>query len=224
VAAARAWTRAARELGATLTLISSDAVFSGPWMFHGETSTAFCESASARTLRALESATIDECPQALVVRTHAYGWSPVADGLGWIEGILGALESDRPGVFDCIPHATPILAADLADLLDRAWQANLIGLYHIGGAERTNPHRFVQNLAGVFDLTPPRATLLAPPESVQNGFAQGESSLHTRSVCRALGVSMPILIEGLKRLRDQRDDGFDRRFQGSCRFAASRVA
>ncbi len=223
-AAARQWIRAARDHGSALTLISSDAVFTGPWMFHTETSTSFCESERAQTLRAIEAYAIEACPNALVVRTHAYGWCPLSDGTGWIEGILASLESERSCVFDCLPHATPILATDLSDILDRAWNAGLSGVYHVAGGERTNPHRFVRTLAEVFDLAPPRAAALTPPDAAPVGFAQGETSLHTRLIRRALGITVPLLVDGLTRLHDQRRDGFDRRFRGNRQLSASKVA
>jgi len=224
LASTTSWARAAREWGAALTLISSDAIFTGPWMFHGEASTRHCDSAEARALRKLEEATLEECPNALVVRTHAYGWSPLTDRLGWIEGILAALESDSPGIFDCVPHATPILATDLAEVVQRAWDAELSGIYHIAGAERTSPHQFVRSLASIFELAPPQAANLGPSDAPRAAFAQGETSLLTQKIRRALDVSMPMLAEGLQRLREQQNNGFDRRLRPSFRPVASKVA
>jgi len=224
VESVRTWTRTASELAVPLTLISSDAVFTGPWMFHSETSTSFCPSPQACSLRTMEAQTLEDSTQALIVRTHAYGWSPLSDGPGWIEGIVAALESERPGIFDCAPYATPILATDLAEILPRCWEAGLSGVYHIAGAERVNPHRFVCALARVFALAPPRASILAPAEAAGAAFGQGESSLRTEAIHRAVGLPMPMLIEGLERLLKQKNDGFDRSFRGSRRLAASKVA
>jgi dTDP-4-dehydrorhamnose reductase len=192
-------------------------------MFHTESCDSFCQANEARTLRTLEEAVLKDSGNSLVIRTHAYGWSPRFDG-GWIDGILAALESDQPPVFDCVAHATPILATDLADVLAAAWNAGLTGLSHIAGAERTNPHRFACALARVFDLEPPQTIQLAPTATPPAGFARGEASLHTRSIRRALGIGLPMLIEGLERLRAQHDQGFDRRFGRSNRFATSKVA
>src|SRR5690606_3468538 len=65
--------------GAALTILSSDSVFSGPRMFHDEASTT-SEAPLASLVRALERAAEER--DALVVRTHAYGWgfdAPQAD-------------------------------------------------------------------------------------------------------------------------------------------------
>jgi dTDP-4-dehydrorhamnose reductase len=221
---ARLWARVAGESSVPLTLISSDAVFTGPWMFHSETCQSHCPSPQARSLRDLEETVLELCPGAFVVRTHAYGWNPIAESTGWIEGIVAALESERPGIFDCVPHATPILATDLAELLSPSWEAGLSGVYHIGGAERVSPHRFVCALARIFDLVPPRASVLAPAEVPSAAFGQGETSLRTQAIHRAIGRPMPMLSEGLQRLFEQKNDGFDRRFRGGRRPATSKVA
>jgi dTDP-4-dehydrorhamnose reductase len=218
-----AWIEAARASDLRLTLISSDAVFTGPWMFHTESCDSFCQAREAETLRRLESAALKTSANSLVVRTHPYGWSPQLDG-GWIDGMLAALEADQAPAFDCVAHATPILATDLADVLNIAWNAELTGLYHIAGAERTNPHTFACALARVFDLAPPRIECFAPTASPPAGFARGEASLHTRSIRRALGIGLPMLVEGLERLRAQHDQGFDRRFSRGRGFATSKVA
>ncbi|HET6327913.1 MAG TPA: sugar nucleotide-binding protein [Planctomycetaceae bacterium] len=218
-----AWIEATRTSGKRLTLISSDGVFTGPWMFHTESCDSFCPASEAQTLRTLEKAALKDSANSLVVRTHPYGWSPQLAG-GWIDEMLAALEADQAPIFDCVAHSTPILATDLADVLGSAWNAGLTGIYHIAGAERTNPHRFACALARVFDLAPPQAIWLAPTELAPTGFARGECSLHTRSIRRALGIGLPMLIEGLERLRGQHDEGFDRRFGRSRRFAASKVA
>jgi hypothetical protein len=79
-------------------------------------------------------------------------------------------------------------------------------------------------LARVFDLAPPQAVCLAPTASPPAGFARGEASLHTRSIRKALGIGLPMVVEGLERLRAQHDEGFDRRFSRGKGFAASKVA
>jgi len=222
-AATQHWIEAVRSAGQPVTLISSDGVFTGPWMFHTETCDSYCPASEARTLRALEQAALKTSAQSLVVRTHPYGWSPRLSG-GWIDGILAALETDQPPAFDCVAHATPILATDLADILATAWTAGLTGVYHVSGAERTNPHRFACAVARVFDLAPPQAVWLPPTAAVPTGFAHGETSLHTRSIRQALGIGLPLLVEGLERLRAQHDQGFDRRFSRGKGFATSKVA
>jgi dTDP-4-dehydrorhamnose reductase len=224
IASAHVWAQTARDFGIPVTLISSDTIFTGPWMFHTENSSSLCASPEAKALRTLEARILGECPGALVVRTHVYGWSPFSDASGWIEAMLEAMECGASPAFDCLAHATPILATDFVDILHRAWSDGLTGTFHIAGAERTNCHRFACTLATVFGLDLPRSTVRAAPDSARLGFAMGEMSLHTRAVCRALAISTPLLLDGLERLNEQQSGGFDRRLHGSGRMTAPRVA
>ena len=211
----RAWARAAQETASGFTLISSDAVFTGPRMFHPETSPGLCESQPARILREAEAAVLEAHASALVVRTHVFGWTPEACGAGWIERELARLEQRTPGAHDPFRHATPLLATDFAEVLQQAWRESLSGLYHIAGAERTNPARFAQRLAQEFALAAPVAsrpeTLLECPR----GFGCGETSLRTGAIRRALGISLPSLSDGLRRLREQAENGYRDRLNGS---------
>jgi dTDP-4-dehydrorhamnose reductase len=202
-AAAGTWAAAAQAAGTPFTMISSDAVFTGPWIFHDEDSLAVCRSPEATAIRDAEKLVREACPEALIVRTNAIGWSPTPLS-GWIERLLTGIEARRNVDCDCIRHATPILAADLVEIIDRAWQEQLTGVFHIAGAERISPSQFAQRLADQFDLPwlaiRREQTLVELPQ----GFGAGETSLQTKKVRKALCVAMPMLSEGLRRLHAQR--------------------
>ncbi|MCH7688788.1 MAG: sugar nucleotide-binding protein [Planctomycetes bacterium] len=208
VHSARIWAKAARESICRLTVISSDAVFTGPWMFHKENSTCLCDSLPARTIREIEQVTTQLCPGTLVVRTNAYGWTPESVGPGWLETILEELNLGTAGPFDFLSHATPILATDLGDILCQAYQQKLEGVYHIAGSERVNSNQFVERLADEFGLPAPQPvegnTLMERP----TGFGRGETSLHSSRIRKALGIAMPALTDGLQRFREQKHNGY----------------
>lgn len=216
---AAAWASAARKAECRFTMISSDAVFTGPWIFHDEESLAVCRSPEATTIRESEKAVRESCPEALIVRTNAFGWSPAGSG-GWVEALLQRIESRRNVDCDCVHHATPILATDLADIIERAWQEGLSGVFHIAGAERVSPLQFAQRLADQFDLpwlnVRREQSLTERPE----GFGAGETSLQTKKVRKALCVAMPMLSEGLARLQAQQINGFRDRLTPSPRTTA----
>jgi dTDP-4-dehydrorhamnose reductase len=183
-------------------------------MFHRETSRALCDSRQARFLREIESAVLDVHPAALVVRTNVFGWTPDAWEPGWVERLLDSLEAGRPVCCDAIRHATPLLATDFADVLVQAWQARLNGVYHIAGSERTSPARFVERLAREFGLTPPPGGLARSLVERPRGFGCGETSLRTTSIRHRLGLSLPNVADGLRRLFEQRGNGFRDRLNG----------
>ena len=217
------WSDAVRESGAQLTLISSDAIFTGPWMFHAENSHSLCPSAPAQTARDIEARVLANCPEALIVRTHAFGWQP-GEKSGWIESLLTKLERGFDTDLDCTRYASPILATELIEIISAAWTVGLSGIYHVAGAERVNPVQFASRLAQQFHLPIPltmaRESLIGRP----SGFGCGETSLQTRKIRRALGVSMPMLDEGLQRLFQQHVEGHRDRLSGRASLPTSRVA
>jgi dTDP-4-dehydrorhamnose reductase len=125
--------------------------------------------------------------------------------------MIASIENHQ--VLDCdfISHATPILATDLAEIVNRAWDEGLAGVYHIAGAERISPLQFAQRLADHFELP----WLALRDEETLNerptGFGAGETSLQTKTIRKALCVAMPMLSEGLGRLQAQQIDGFKER-------------
>jgi dTDP-4-dehydrorhamnose reductase len=222
--AAAHWAQTAAAAGCRFTMISSDAVFTGPWMFHDEESAAICRSEQAACIRAAETQVRQACPAALVARTNAFGFSPDGDHGGWVESLLNAIEHRRVADCDCLRHATPLLATDLADILERAWQEGLTGIHHVAGAERVNPQQFAQRLAHYFDLpwlSLRREEALLEPAA---GFGAGESSLQTKKIRKALCVAMPMLSEGLSRLRAQQLNGHRDRICPPAAHVAEKVA
>ncbi|MBX3443266.1 MAG: sugar nucleotide-binding protein [Planctomyces sp.] len=203
---AAAWASAARDAGAAHVHLSSDAVFTGPWMFHDEASECFCPSPSSRAIRLVEDAVSERHPEACIVRTHAFGWSPDSRA-GWLEVLLSTIEARRPLGLDAVRHATPMLATDLADVLEAMLAGGLTGTFHVAGAERVSPMGLAQRLASQFNLpwipSGRDRALTEPP----HGFGAGECSLQTKKIRGELCRAMPLLSESLDRLEAQQING-----------------
>ena len=223
LAQAAAWSEAARQAGIQLTLISSDAIFTGPWMFHSENSQSLCPSAPAQALRDIEARVQADCPDALIVRTHAFGWQP-GEKQGWIESLLTRLERSFETELDCTRYASPNLASDLTEIIAGAWATGLSGIYHVAGAERVNPVQFASRLAQQFHLPIPLSLASESLIGRPSGFGCGETSLQTRKVRRALGMSMPMLNEGIQRLFQQHADGYRQQLSARASLPISKVA
>jgi dTDP-4-dehydrorhamnose reductase len=183
-------------------------------MFHDE-----CEPAGddvqAQQLRAVEQAALTLDPdgrRVLVVRTNAIGWS--ASGESLVERIWRSLVAREPLELEASSFATPIVASDLAELLLRCCRTRARGVFHIGGAERTSPFRFAQELARAagFDhrLVRPGTQETSDGEPVHGSC---ETSLGSRLVRRELDVSLPLLRESISRLVDQATNGYRDRLQ-----------
>jgi dTDP-4-dehydrorhamnose reductase len=119
-------------------------------------------------------------------------------------------------------YATPILATDLAAALGEAYHKELTGLFHVAGSERTTPYGFGLAVSDVFALSPSCLQPTWRQAGDSNNPSPHETSLGTDRIRRALGRSMPMLYEGLQRLRQQRDNGFADRLRTSV--AAKSVA
>jgi dTDP-4-dehydrorhamnose reductase len=218
------WAQAAQEFGSEISVISSDAVFTGPWMFHRESGACFCDSTAARILRLFEQEVCDVNPNTLLVRTNVFGFSPFQAAPGLVETILNSLQEGQALALDCMRHATPILATDFADVLERAYLLKLRGLHHLAGGERINPFRFACLLADQFGLSMSNLSAIETPFENRREFGAGESSLQTRRIRKALDMPLPLVREGLGRLYEQHVSGYRDRFGGISQTVPEKVA
>jgi dTDP-4-dehydrorhamnose reductase len=212
------------EAGARLAVISSDRVFAGPRMFHDE-SEPVSDAAHARYLHSIEQAAlaVDTATQrVLVVRTNAIGWTVGGDSFA--ERIWRALDDGQSIELSTTAFATPILASDLAELLLRCFRARLSGIVHVGGAERTNPFRFGQELAVAagFEAQLVKARGVEPDD--ENAVLSRETSLGSRLVRRELDVSLPLLRETVARFADQATNGYRHQLQSTSDSTLVRAA
>lgn len=193
-------------------------------MFHDEEADHYCDSSAARTIRAIEVEVTDQYSSALIVRTNAYGWSPHEQTPGLVEPILQALESGDACKLDCIRHATPILASDLAEILEQAFAQKLQGLFHIPGAERTNPFAFARQLADRFGFSD--VHIAADDWRTRGGrvFGDGETSLRSTRIREMLSIAPPMLLDGIQRLFEQAESGYCDRFSVAQPLVHEKVA
>jgi dTDP-4-dehydrorhamnose reductase len=201
----------ARQTGAQLTVLSTDAVFAGPRLFHAETAPVSNQQPFALSARYVEQTL--EGAGTLVVRTHAYGWTP-ADCEPCIgERIWRDLTEASEIWVPADRHATPILATDLAEFLWLAYRHQLTGLCHIAGAERTSAYRFAAELASSCGLgsAPGRRGNL--PSYLPADTCLAETSLSSRLAQQTLHRPMPMLREGLDRFIAQARNGHRARLQ-----------
>ena len=196
----------AAEFSCNLTTLSSDAVFSGPWVFHDEDSESCCTSKEASLIRSFESEVMSVLPKALIVRTNALGWSSTGDG--WLEELLGDLTVGADRVFDQAAHATPILATDLADPLMRAWNQSVCGVLNVAGTERTNEVGIAKRLSLEFGLSRQELNTSAELSVLQTEFGKGETSLQTAIAQDLLESCLPTISDGIRRLYEQSVNGF----------------
>ncbi|MFT5326030.1 MAG: dTDP-4-dehydrorhamnose reductase [Planctomycetaceae bacterium] len=201
------WAKAAADGNIEFCMISSDAVFTGPWMLHKEDDEHFCATPQAERLRQIETAVLDENDDALIVRTNAFGWSPHAESPEFVETIMESLDGGLPIDIDFLRYSSPILATDLGMLLLKARSEQLRGVLHIASAERINPFQFAERIAELADLARPEFPEQTILESPITGFGKGETTLDCSLAAELLGVRMPLIDDGIGQFIRQVDDG-----------------
>ncbi|MGH7058524.1 MAG: sugar nucleotide-binding protein [Acetobacteraceae bacterium] len=211
---------AAQRVGARSAVVLTDAVFAGPRLFHTEASAPRAGTPLAEAAIAVEQALID-C-NTLLVRTHAYGWSPPGASPNYAQHIWQSLSRGDACEVDAERHATPILASDLAELVYLALRKKRTGLLHISGAERTSPFRFAAELAlaSGFAGRHVRVSKEVPPRRPH----VDETSLNTYRARRELELPLPLLREGLSRFAEQGQNGYRDRLAGRAAFLAANAA
>jgi len=202
---------ATRRSGTNLAVVSTDALFAGPRMFHGEAARPSADGAVASAAWAVEQALAGT--PALVVRTHAFGFGPAGAEINYAERLWTALSQGEPCDVDAERHATPILASDLGELIYRALQLELRGVIQIAGAERTSPFRFAAALAGACGFAGRQVRLPEGPPPRRGNV--DETSLNTQFVRRQLGAPLPLLRESLARFAEQAAGGYREKLHGA---------
>ncbi|HQU44570.1 MAG TPA: sugar nucleotide-binding protein [Pirellulales bacterium] len=220
VGLATAVVSAAQRVGARSAILLTDAVFAGPRLFHNEASPPQATTPWAEAARAVENALID-C-NTLLVRTHAYGWSPPGASANYAQQMWQRLSQGEPCEVDAERHATPILASDLATLVHLALQKKLTGLMHLTGAERTSPFRFAAELALACGFAG-RHVRVAKDVAPRRPRVD-ETSLNTYRARRELETPLPLLREGLARFAEQAENGFRDRLDPRSRLLHSYAA
>ena len=216
IESARAWTKAASELGIPVTLISSDAIFTGPWMFHAETSISYSRSTQADALRTLESFVREQCPKASSSARMPTAGARLREKPGGSRGLSLPLNRTGPASLTARPterrFSPRIWPTSSRRAGNKASRASITSQARNGSILTAScvPGAGVQPVVA-------SVKILDPVESAVAAFGQGETSLRTEAIRRAVSRPMPMLVEGLKRLFEQKTDGFDRRFRGSRR-------
>ena len=204
---ARNVAEAAQKAGAAHVHISTDAVFDGGQGPNAESDETRPTNTYGMSKLEGEQAVADTHPQAAIVRTNFYGWSPPGRS-SLAEWFLEYLRQGkpRPGFADI--HINPLLANQLSALLLVALEAGLSGIYHIASRDSISKFELGVRIAQEFELD---ADLIQPTESEQAGLQASrpkDLSLRIGKIERDLGVCMPVVLDGVASLRRLEQEGY----------------
>ncbi|MCA9048074.1 MAG: hypothetical protein KDA89_05065 [Planctomycetaceae bacterium] len=176
-----------------MVFVSSDAVFSGPQVFHSDSDDATGCDPSAVLLRDLEHDVLQK-PNALVVRTNV-----VAAGVGvpgWLDHVTTSLRNGDSPEPAADVYSTPIGDHRFAEILETCLQQKLTGTLNIGGAERATPFQLIRALSNVcgFDATLLKHSISRPKPA--------ERSLRCQRLRTELNIFPPMLTDLAESLGD----------------------
>jgi dTDP-4-dehydrorhamnose reductase len=200
------------ETGASLIHISTDAVFDGGPGPHAESDKARPINVYGESKLEGEQAVIDNHPNAAIVRTNFYGWSPPGRS-SLAEWFLENLREGKssPGFTDI--RINPILTIHLAEQLLGVLKAELSGIYHVASHDSITKYELGVRIAEVFGLDP---GLIEPATSDKAGLRAARSkdlSLKVGKIERDLGGLMPSTREGVADLRELEQNGYRKRLE-----------
>lgn len=195
--------RACSDAGIPLAHISTDAVFDGLTGGYREDDLAKPINVYGETKLAGEHAVLQANPQALVLRTNLYGWSP--DGQrGLAQWFANRLEAGQVCTGFTDVNFSPLYAQHLARAILELLERRAEGLFHLGGQTCLSKHEFGIALARRMGLD----TSLIEPATVEAAELEAarpkQLCLNSDKAEATLGHMLPGVEFGLRELAEAR--------------------
>jgi len=206
--------RVAKEHGARFIHLSTDAVFDGKKGGYSESDLPRPINEYGRSKLAGEEAVQREYPQALIIRTNIFGWSP-----GWTstlaEWFIERLDGggDVPGFVDI--HFSPILVNDLARILLMLIDRDAKGIFHVPGADCISKHAFGILIANCLNLNPERVIESTSDDARFTAPRPKNTCLQGEKAQDELGIELPSIQEGVRQMFELRNRGYVDRLRRS---------
>ena len=179
---------AAGDHDCQLVFLSSDAVFSGPWLFHDESAERCNNSMIARQLTTLEDSVLSTA-KGTVIRSNILGSS--SSNTSFVDDLFEIVITGNTYHADATSFGSPIMSDDFARAVSGLLQQLPTGVLHLSGAERTTPWNFAVHLVTAMGL----ARNLVQPANA-NG-CRSERALRCERITCELGLRLPTLSESL---------------------------
>jgi dTDP-4-dehydrorhamnose reductase len=201
------------EFGSQLVHISTDAVFDGAAGGYTEEDATNPLSVYAQTKLGGEEAVFAAMPEAVVTRNNIFGWSAAANR-SLAEFFYYNLAAGKPlkGFTDV--KFCPILVNDLAAVFIKIFDKRLTGLYHLVSPVCLSKYEFGVRIAEMFGFDP---AAIEPVKVADFGLKATRSPLLTLDISklsRALGESLPDVLDGLERFYQLHKQGHPETLKG----------
>ncbi|MFA4861927.1 NAD(P)-dependent oxidoreductase [Methanoregula sp.] len=193
---------AAKKYRTRLLYISTDQVFDGKNRMYTEEDVPNPINQYGQTKLEAERVTRHHLPEAVIIRTNFFGWSPAGHVPTFGEWVYNSLKSGKPMHLFTNFFFTPIEVTYLSEAIDTIIPAGFSGLVNITGTDRCSKYEFGIALADIcgFDPSPIEPVEMSPvslrakrPEDMSLSNKKYENTFHAR---------LPTLHESLIRFRD----------------------
>ena len=216
VAAAKHVAAAADAFGARMVHISTDHLFDGAVPWRTEDDTAVPLNVYASTKLQAEGMVLRACPDALVVRTNFFGWGTPAR-TSFSDWILASLQSGRELTMFSDVFFTPILINDLIDITMKLVSQEAKGVFNVAGGERLSKYAFALKLAHVFQEQATGIREISVDEFPFKARRPRDMSLSSVKAEGFLGMRMPVVEDGLRRLVSLEAKGYHDALTGAIK-------
>ncbi len=141
------------------------------------------------------------CKDALVVRTNIFGWN-IQKKFSLAEWILHELSRNKKinGFKDTI--FSGIYTFDLAEILDKAIEKKLKGIYNVGSRNSMSKFDFAINLAELFGHNKSLIVPVSAEDAPLRAKRRKNLSLDIRKIEKSLKIELPTMEQSLKNFSD----------------------
>jgi len=191
---------AAREIGAQLLHISTDAVFDGKSGNYREADATSPFSVYGQTKLAGEQAVLAALPSALVVRTNFFGWSP-SGTRSILEFFVNSLTQGKRVDGYLNYFVSSIYAQDLSQALLELSDLHYSGVLHVASSDSISKYDFGVAVARQWGLD---SQLIQAAHALHHDGTDSHTrdlSLNTDKTMELLGRKLPTQLEGITRAK-----------------------
>ena len=199
--------KAAHNLGAHLTYVSTDYIFDGTQGNYDENANPNPISQYGRSKLLGERLVAETGGEYCIARTSLiYGWRRTRKP-NYAVSVVQALQGKREVKAASDLYSSPTLSTNLAEMLLELSARRLTGIFHVSGATRTNRLEFANAIADQFSLDPAGIVRVNAQMLNLKAIRPSDSSMNVSKAMRTLDAKPLKLPEALQLFQRTRPTG-----------------
>lgn len=185
------------KYGSRLIYISTDHLYDGNSSWYSEDEVVHPINQYGNLKRVAEIATLSSSPEAIIVRTNFFGWSPLWHSPTFGEWIYNNLKEQNEMNLFTDYYFTPIEVGHLASIIEKIVHTNFYGIINIAGRDRCSKYDFGIKMAEMGDFS---TECIHPSTLSKSGLCSkrpGDLSLSSVKLRDELNLYPPSLKESI---------------------------